>query len=356
MINFRFHLVSLIAVFLALAVGIVVGSTVIDQAIVDGLRDQIDRVEEKADARKVENDGLKDELARITGYVEGSARFVVEGRLEGVPVVVLAERGVDEREVDAAFELVQAAGAEQPFVVWLERGWNLDDDSERQALGDLVGRDDDPDVMREKAFNALVAWFATPSVVDGADGSPAEGEAQTEQGSGRTTGGGSDEGAGDEAQATTTTTAATTSDAEAVLAESALIRGLLEADFVTIDRWGDSVRWPAGVGVRALLVTGSTSELTTAGALAEALVSSEVPTVAAEVYVPSDGGGDRGAALTGILGDDALADAVTTVDGLELVEGRVSAVIGLQELADGKVGHYGYGGGATRSLPEWTAR
>lgn len=354
MINFRFHLVSLIAIFLALAVGIVVGSTVIDQAIVDGLRDQIDRVEEKADARKVENDGLKDEIARITGYVEGSAPFVVEGRLEGVPVVVLAERGVDEREVDAVIDLVQAAGAEQPFVVWLERGWNLDDEEKRQALGDLVGRDDDPDALREKAFAALVAWFATSGNPDGV---PAEGEAPTEQGSGRTTGGGSDDEADGEAQAATSTTDATMSSAaEVVLTESALIRGLAEAEFVTIDRRGDAVRWPGDVGVRALLVTGSTSVLTTASALAEALVSSEVPTVAAEVYMPSDGGGDRGAALTGILGDDVLADAVTTVDDLEFVEGRVSAVIGLQELADGKVGHYGYGGRATRSLPEWTAR
>jgi len=37
MINFRFHLVSLIAVFLALGLGILVGSTVVDQVIVDRL-------------------------------------------------------------------------------------------------------------------------------------------------------------------------------------------------------------------------------------------------------------------------------------------------------------------------------
>ena len=43
MINFRFHIVSLIAVFLALALGVVMGSTVIDRAIVDGLHDRIDR-------------------------------------------------------------------------------------------------------------------------------------------------------------------------------------------------------------------------------------------------------------------------------------------------------------------------
>ena len=37
MINFRFHIVSLIAVFLALALGIVMGATVVNRAIVDRL-------------------------------------------------------------------------------------------------------------------------------------------------------------------------------------------------------------------------------------------------------------------------------------------------------------------------------
>lgn len=349
MINFRFHLVSLIAVFLALAVGIVVGSTVIDQAIVDGLRDQIDRVEEKADARKVENDGLKDELDRLEGYVEGSAAFAVEGRLQGVPVVVLAERGVDEREVDAARTTLRAAGAEEPVVVWLERGWMLDDERQREALGDIVGRDD-PDAMREKGFAALVAWLASPTVPDtdtpdteGAETDVAETEAEGDGAAAGETGT-----SGGEAPSTTVV--------EAVLTESALVRALVDADLVSLDRPGDSAGWPSDASVRALLVTGSASELTTATALAEALVAAEVPTLAAEVYAPRDGGPDRGATLSGILGDDALADAVTTVDDLELVEGRVSAVIGLQELADGKVGHYGYGGGATRSLPEWKAR
>ena len=40
---------------------------------------------------------------------------------------------------------------------------------------------------------------------------------------------------------------------------------------------------------------------------------------------------------------DALAAIVSTVDDLDLVQGRVAAVLALQELADGVVGHYGYG-------------
>ena len=40
MISFRFHVVSITAVFLAIAIGVVVGSTYVDRAIVDTLRNR----------------------------------------------------------------------------------------------------------------------------------------------------------------------------------------------------------------------------------------------------------------------------------------------------------------------------
>ena len=43
MVTFRFYLVSLVAVFLALAMGVVVGSTLIDRAIVDRLDESAER-------------------------------------------------------------------------------------------------------------------------------------------------------------------------------------------------------------------------------------------------------------------------------------------------------------------------
>ena len=63
MINFRFHLVSLVAVFLALAVGVVMGYGVLGQPTVETLENRIDTVEANADARRAENDLLKADIA-----------------------------------------------------------------------------------------------------------------------------------------------------------------------------------------------------------------------------------------------------------------------------------------------------
>src|SRR5260370_24313656 len=95
MINFRFHIVSLIAVFLALALGVVMGATVVNRAIVDRLNERIDTVEKNANARKTESDQLRGQVGQINGYIGGTKDFAVAGRLNGTTLATLSPRRVD---------------------------------------------------------------------------------------------------------------------------------------------------------------------------------------------------------------------------------------------------------------------
>ena len=52
MISFRFHVVSLTAVFLAIAIGVIVGTTYVDRAVVENLEHRIDTVSENLDERR----------------------------------------------------------------------------------------------------------------------------------------------------------------------------------------------------------------------------------------------------------------------------------------------------------------
>lgn len=370
MINFRFHIVSLIAVFLALAVGIFVGSTVVDQAIVENLDRQIDRVERKADERKAENDRLKSDLERMGAYLEGSAPFAVDGRLAGVPVAVVAESGSGD-SVKRTVTLLQQAGADAPVIVWLKPSWRLEDDGDLDALAAVIGDAGDPDdasTLRRRGLVALAERLTEPAVTAGGGGEEAAGEGVGED-SGRRAAG-----ATSSTVETTTTTVPQGAD---------LLEVLDDAGFVSIERIGDGGGDSDGAGgdaggttggtggesgadtgaedpaTRVLIVGGPASDLFGSEVLIEltrACAGTGAHTAAAEVYVEQDGGPDRGAVVSAIVGDDLLDGMVTTVDDLDLVEGRVSVVIGLDEMADGVVGHYGYGSGASRSLPEWTGR
>ena len=101
MINFRFHIASLIAVFLALAIGVVMGSTVIDRAIVDGLRDRINTAEKNSNQVRSDNSKLRAQIDELNNYAEQSAQWAVEAQLTDQTVAIVAERGVDEDTVKA---------------------------------------------------------------------------------------------------------------------------------------------------------------------------------------------------------------------------------------------------------------
>ena len=103
-INLRYHIVSITAVFLALAIGIAVGTTFIDKATISTLRDRLDGLEERVRDTEADNSALQDDLAELDRTLDllgeqGSARFL-GGHLDGVPVMILATRGVDEDSLD----------------------------------------------------------------------------------------------------------------------------------------------------------------------------------------------------------------------------------------------------------------
>lgn len=315
MINFRFHLVSLIAVFLALALGIVMGATVIDQAIVDTLNARINDVRNQANAQRSENSDLRRELDRIQSYVEGTDDFAVAGRLDGVPVAVLAFRGVDGDAVTRPVELAQAAGAGAPGVLWLEDKWLLDDDESRRQLADVLGApsDEEAGVLRESALAALAERLAGGSAPPGTD----------------------------------------------------LLVTLTEAGFVTFQAVGNqagddfTLSGYPNADARVLLVDGSDADEEMNGMLestARAFVAVNLLLVVGEVFGEEDDGPGRGTRLSPVRDHDDLTSVVSTVDDLELVEGRVTAILALSDLGRGIVGQYGYGAGADQSLPTAAAQ
>src|SRR5262249_17634946 len=100
MINFRYHLVSLVAVFLALAIGIIAGSTVIKESILDQTQQTLDNAEKNLkdledtnNRLRAENDQLK---ARDQALDTAGTTELLQDRLVGVPLLMLKVDGVDD--------------------------------------------------------------------------------------------------------------------------------------------------------------------------------------------------------------------------------------------------------------------
>src|SRR5262249_19591303 len=135
------------------------------------------------------------------------------------------------------------------------------------------------------------------------------------------------------------------------------------AGFVKFETVGDqagenfSLATFPGAGARVLLIDGTNGKVGANDVLApmtNALVTNRVRVVAAEIFEEKDGGPDRGAMLASIGKNDALTGSVSTVDDLDLTEGRVTAVLALSDLSRDVVGQYGFGAGAQKSIPAWS--
>ena len=139
MISLRYHIVSLVAVFLALALGIVVGSTVLREGTVSVLRATGEQVRQSNEGYRQENLALKEEKARFQDFAATVLPELVRGRLKDRSVVLLDTDKVDGGVRDQVTQVLETAGAEIDGRVTFNAGrLVLTTEGDRQALGRLL--------------------------------------------------------------------------------------------------------------------------------------------------------------------------------------------------------------------------
>jgi hypothetical protein len=110
-ITFRYHIVSLVAVFLALALGIVVGTTALNGPVTSDLRHQVNSL-------KTDRSRQADQIKKLQSDVEGAGLFastfgpkLVAGTLKGQSVLIVGLPGATVGMQDGIAAELTAAGA-----------------------------------------------------------------------------------------------------------------------------------------------------------------------------------------------------------------------------------------------------
>ena len=172
MISLRYHIVSLVAVFLALALGIVVGSTVLQEGTVSVLRATSEQVRAQSDRNSRENVALKQEQARLQSFGAAVLPELVQGRLKGRPVVLVDTDKVDGGLRDTVRKALEDAGAEiDGQITFSDQHLTLAAEADRTAVGRLLGADAGAaDVLRGTLVNRLADRLITSSAIPQEDG------------------------------------------------------------------------------------------------------------------------------------------------------------------------------------------
>jgi len=346
MINLRYHIVSLTAVFLAIGIGLTLGSTFLDRATVENLNGQLENLETRLGDRDERIETLEQDLGEAEALqtaLDEQGPGLLAGRLEGVPVVVLAAVGVDEADVAGAVQSLETAGADLQGQWWLTERLLLADQADIDDLAAVLEEDSgDPARLRRLVIDGIgrevrvlqrqdaAVDFATPEGLGPEDPATGElGEEDTEV----------DELGGDDVEPEPTVP---------------LVGSLADAGFVVFEPASDGpeeLTLPPGVRV---VVVGGSSVLPD-DVFVQPLIDRLTQSVAAPTRtVVTSASGDGPAVsevVAAIRSDEELRSLVATVDRLDHFQGWMATVLAVEDLADGTVGHYGLGEGASALLP-----
>ena len=287
MISYRHHVVSLVAVFLALAIGVVLGGgPLADLGRAAGGTAATTTDRRLADAQRAAAFG-DDFAVKVAPSLYG-------GRLAERPVAVLTLPGADDEVVTALTDQVGAAG------------------------GEVVGRYDALAGLLDPGERALVDTLGSQLMTQLPDGA-VDRDASTYVRMG---------------QLLATALATTDEDGEAAERDATSVReSLAGADLLT------AAQEDAPRASLVLVVTGGRVDADVLAGLLTGLGQG-----ATGVVVTGDRSSARGAGVLSALRREGVSDEVSTVDGVESPLGQVTAVLALVRELSGTGGAFGASG------------
>ncbi|HEX4100696.1 MAG: copper transporter [Pseudonocardiaceae bacterium] len=308
MISLRYHVISIAAVFLALALGVVLGSTAISDRLLSGLNSNRDDLGRQVSDLQAERNALNAQLANADAFGAAVGPRIVSGALHGRSVVLVTTADAVPADRDAVTGLLNSAGATVTGELQLTDAFT--DPSRSDQLSELSTR-------------LLPAGLRLPTASDagtlagGLLGSlllinPNNGKAQA--------------------------TPAETTAVLAGLGDGGFVHAgprLLPAQLVIVLTGGAGRG--NGSGDRAGILARFATQLDHAGAGA--------------VLAGRPGSADGNGPIGVVRADTAAASVLSTVDDVSTAAGRVVTVLALAEQAQGRAGRYGTGGNAQAMVP-----
>jgi hypothetical protein len=298
-INLRYHIVSLVAVFLALGIGIVMGTTVIDKGVAAGLRARFDQVNDRASKLERDKVTLQRDLSLWEGFGGVLAPALVRDRLAGRTVTMLLEDGASDRLLADIRDGLARAGATVQGRVRLSDKWALDDEPAREQLAVATGTTSgDAKPLLARAADLLAERLA-----------------------------GSTDPRGDDD----------------------LLGGLSSAGFLAVEDAPAGQGFPLAGALLVVVPSGNGDSkvperdfvLPLLGALARARATVVAERTDARRFLAD-----------AVRGDRALARTVATVDHADTAPGEIALAYALADLAAGRPpGHYGVRRGASGIVP-----
>ena len=139
MIDFRYHLVSIVAVFLALAIGIVLGSTELQGGTLDALQSASNSLRGQLTAVSAQRDTYQAQATAAEQFLQTAEPTLLQDRLANKRVVLITEPGASGSVINGVKQAVGYAGATLTGQVALQPKFNDISGATQASLGAING-------------------------------------------------------------------------------------------------------------------------------------------------------------------------------------------------------------------------
>lgn len=312
MIDFRYHIVSIVSIFMALAVGIVLGAGPLQGQIGDTLTQEVTQLREDRATLRTELDTARKAGVTRDEFTEGARARLIGGTLRDTQVALLILPGAEADHVAAVADSLAAAGASVVSRTTVEDSWVPEDHDamaqqtqiateQRRALGLPAAAESDSSPLDEVLATSLVA-----------------------------------------------TDASTVSDAAKGALDALAAANLIDVETADLVRANTAVL--VGAPIKGDEITERDREASRLASLAAALDRAGQGAVLAE-DVGVSGFAGAASVVRAARGDAATARSLSTVDDVSLSLGQISIVYALVQQLAGGVGQYGLGDGVSAGYP-----
>lgn len=308
MISLRQHALSLAAVFLALAVGVVLGSGFLSDTLLSSLRDEKRDLYTQISGLNDQKNVMNEKLAAANNFDNQLAGRIVHDALGGKSVVVFRTPDAKDDDVAAVSKFIGQAGGTITGTVSLTQ--EFVDANSAEKLRTVVNSSILP--AGQQLSTKLVDQGSQAGdllgialLVNANPGVPPVDDAQRDT----------------------------------------VLASLRDTGFITYQ--------PAdrlGAANAALVVTGGglPQDAGNQGVSVARFSAALAPHGSGTLLAGRDGSATGGAAVAVTRADTGMSSAISTVDDIDAAPGRITAVLGLHDLINGgHVGQYGTGHGAT---------
>jgi hypothetical protein len=306
-ISLRYHVISIAAVFLALALGVVLGSTTLSNTLLSGLSNQKDDLSSRLADSQAQNNALKAKLNGADRFAASVGPTALKGTLAKRTVAIVTTEDAKPADRDAVNNMVKSAGGKVTSQLQLTQSFA--DPAKADQLRDLATRVLPAGVKLPTASDpgTIAGGLLGPLMLLDKQNKPQANQDET----------------------------------------NSAISALTDGGFV-------KASGPVQPAQLAIVLTGGPEKGDSAGDRASTIArfATQVDRSGfGAVLAGGEGSADGRGAVGVVRADTAASSILSTVDDADSAQGQIATVMALVEQLNGKSGQYGTAGSAKAPVP-----